>query len=586
PRHPIWSFFKEGEEIDSGHRSVSCKCGTSWRRGKPSALERHILVECKKTEPHIKEAVRKMIEAREKELTQTNRKRKATEDQQEINNYFESLALNNEQKTNFDTGLIKLFVCGGLSWRLVEHPFFIEFVQQLRPAYSPPLRKALASTLLDNEFLRVHTKIYHMLEKEKNLTLDGLTSPDGKALWNFIIHTSNGNDILWKILDFSDRSHTGQYLAEQIETILNDIGNYKFSAIVTDAGPNVRVARQIIVQKFPHIFNIRCIGHCLNLVTKDMLKHTFATRIINWSTIITSYFNKSHLPKNLLESKIKKKEVAGGGLKTYVNTRWTTAYEMLYSIYQLESCLKEVITENPNIITNEMVQTIILRKRGFFQDVSGQILIAQLRDYHVRKPPYNASYTVNVDPQTWWETCESNFPYLRLLAIKLFSVSPHAASCERVWSICGWVYGQRRTNLSIENLDAIAQIRSYYIANNKFELPRYSIDKSAEDIRKILYDADLYEESDAITFEQAIMNANINQSNIDDDNDIVSEEFFELEEALDLSNPSFLTETSRQTITDIDDDVLEAGPSDWLEEFNQEEDYDPAELGEMFLNYN
>ncbi|CAG8844511.1 6685_t:CDS:2, partial [Racocetra persica] len=101
-------------------------------------------------------------------------------------------------------------------------------------------------------------------------------------------------DILWKIHDFSDRSHTGQYLAEQIE--------------------------------------------------------------------------KSHLSKNLLESKIKKKKIKGGGLKTYVNTRWTTAYEMLYSIYQLESCLKEVINENPNIITSEIIHTIILRKRGFFQD--------------------------------------------------------------------------------------------------------------------------------------------------------------------------------------------------------------------------
>ncbi|CAG8653318.1 6411_t:CDS:2, partial [Dentiscutata heterogama] len=58
-------------EIDSGHRSVSCNC----------------------VDPHVKEAVRKMIEAYEKELTQNNRKRKATKDQQDINNYFESLTL-------------------------------------------------------------------------------------------------------------------------------------------------------------------------------------------------------------------------------------------------------------------------------------------------------------------------------------------------------------------------------------------------------------------------------------------------------------------------------------------------------------
>ncbi|CAG8762625.1 12767_t:CDS:1, partial [Cetraspora pellucida] len=104
------------------------------------------------------------------------------------------------------------------------------------------------------------------------------------------------------------------------------------------------------------------------------------------------------------------------------------------------------------------------------------------------------------------ETCEPSLPYLRLLAIKLFSVSPHAANCKRIWSICGWIYEKRRVSFSVKNLDAIAQIRSYYIANSKYELPHYSVDKPIEDIKKTLYDADLYEESDNVTFEQAIMN--------------------------------------------------------------------------------
>ncbi|CAG8490305.1 14447_t:CDS:1 [Cetraspora pellucida] len=112
-----------------------------------------------------------MVEAREEELTLTNCKRKAAEDQQNIDNYFESMVLSDEQKAAINIALIKLFVCSVLSWHLVEHPFFIEFVQQLRPAYCLPLRKILASTLLDNEILRVHTKIYKILKKEKNLTL-------------------------------------------------------------------------------------------------------------------------------------------------------------------------------------------------------------------------------------------------------------------------------------------------------------------------------------------------------------------------------------------------------------------------------
>lgn len=172
--------------------------------------------------------------------------------------------------------------------------------------------------------------------------MDGWTSPAGKSLWNFVIHTPDGKDILWRISDLSDQSHTAENLAQKIEEILNDIGIQKFSAIVTDSGSNINLARKIIIQKYPHIINIRCMAHCLNLITKDFVKHTFATRILNWSNVITTYFKKSHLPQNLLEQKIKEKSIKGGGLKTYVSTRWTTAYEMLQSIIRLETCLKEV----------------------------------------------------------------------------------------------------------------------------------------------------------------------------------------------------------------------------------------------------
>jgi hypothetical protein len=42
-------------------------------------------------------------------------------------------------------------------------------------------------------------------------------------------------------------------------------------------------------------------------------------------------------------TKISEKNILGSGLKTYVDTRWTTVYEMLKSVYQLEICLKEVL---------------------------------------------------------------------------------------------------------------------------------------------------------------------------------------------------------------------------------------------------
>ncbi len=49
---------------------------------------------------------------------------------------------------------------------------------------------------------------------------------------------------------------------------------------MTNAGANVHSAQNLISGKFSHILNIQCIAYSLNLITKDLTKHTFAKRII------------------------------------------------------------------------------------------------------------------------------------------------------------------------------------------------------------------------------------------------------------------------------------------------------------------
>ena len=127
-----------------------------------------------------------------------------------------------------------------------------------------------------------------MFSSNSNKTLDGWTSLSGKSLWNFVIHLGNGCDILWKINDFSSESHTAEFLAQQIQVILEEIGVQKFVGIVTDAGSNVHSARNLISGKFSHILNIRYIAHSLNLITKDLIKYKFTKK--NY-LIVYSYCN-------------------------------------------------------------------------------------------------------------------------------------------------------------------------------------------------------------------------------------------------------------------------------------------------------
>jgi hypothetical protein len=46
---------------------------------------------------------------------------------------------------------------------------------------------------------------------------------------------------------------------------------------------------------------------------------------------------------DLLENLIKAKEITGGGIKTFVKTRWTSVHDCVASVIRLEQVLQEVI---------------------------------------------------------------------------------------------------------------------------------------------------------------------------------------------------------------------------------------------------
>ncbi|PKB95424.1 hypothetical protein RhiirA5_386026 [Rhizophagus irregularis] len=124
-------------------------------------------------------------------------------------------------------------------------------------------------------------------------------------------------------------------LAEEIETVLKKIGPDKFAAVVTDNAANCSAARNIISEKYTFIFNTRCIVHCVNLITKDVLG------------------------KALLEKYIKEFNIEGGGLKTWVETCWITMFDSINSIWHLRSALEKVVNEHGSIVNNKTVIKII-----------------------------------------------------------------------------------------------------------------------------------------------------------------------------------------------------------------------------------
>ena len=164
----------------------------------------------------------------------------------------------------------------------------------------------------------------------------------------------------------SNESHTGLFLANEIEEIIKKIGPEKFSAIVTDAGANIQNARKIITEKYQNILNIRCIAHAINLISKDICNTSFANRILTRCNTIVTFFKKSHqggkvsinipllyyiinsffyiklLIGSALNKEAKNFQVNGGSLKRWVNTRWHTMFDCVDSIRRHKEVLEKV----------------------------------------------------------------------------------------------------------------------------------------------------------------------------------------------------------------------------------------------------
>ena len=117
-------------------------------------------------------------------------------------------------------------------------------------------------------------------------------------------------------------------------------------------------------------------------------------------------------------------------------------------------------------------------------------LISQMRNYILQEPPFNSPYIpINDTPLKWWNTCFTSGNQLQTLAIKLFSITSHATSCERTWSSVGWIYGKRRTRLSIQTIESLTKIYRYYMTNIKNELHYYQLAMSKEEIIQMIEDS-------------------------------------------------------------------------------------------------
>jgi hypothetical protein len=144
----------------------------------------------------------------------------------------------------------------------------------------------------------------------------------------------------------------------------------------------------------------------------------------------------------------------------------------------------------------------------------------------------------------------------------IFSITPHSASCERLFSALGWLFGKRRVNLGVETVESMAKIYLYSLNNSKKDL-NYTDSKSENDIKQMI---------NIIFDDEEFLNEN------DDDNDLGepsepqpeeidrTDQVLNIEEIIDLGPWIFIDNSVLPTI------------SRKFDSSDDDEDWDPENL--------
>jgi hypothetical protein len=218
----------------------------------------------------------------------------------------------------------------------------------------------------------------------------------------------------------------------------------------------------------------------------------------------------------------------------------------------------------------------LLYNSGYKSKNAASKLIASMANFKCKEGIYNLDYEEFSSPQIWWQFIDdSKNNYLRNIALKLFAIVPHSASCERNFSGLGWFYGNRRYNLNVTTVESMSKIRHFYLTHTHNELQYSGKNYTEEELVKILKESNLFYENE------------LEEENQDNDN--LEGEIIEVDQIpqhevyvlimtndIDLTNSVFNNETEDKT-----DDELDINNN---EDKNEDENKDDFDINEIIVN--
>jgi len=241
---PVWNHFKKSTERKTDqagtkqHYIATCNFCDTIMTGQPKRMKIHLNKNC----PNVPLEVKNQYKNKDKE--------QESSDVDDDDNTEDNVS---NEKEEIDTAIARAFYASGIPLATIENPFIIQALHKINPEYHPPSRKSLSTTLLEKEYKQVSADMKKQIKNSNYicLTSDGWTNIHQQPIINFMITTPQ--PIFWKALESKENSHTGEYIAEQFDIVIKEIGISKIAAVITDNASNMKKAHSILQKDYSNI---------------------------------------------------------------------------------------------------------------------------------------------------------------------------------------------------------------------------------------------------------------------------------------------------------------------------------------------
>ena len=162
-----------------------------------------------------------------------------------------------KEKEHFDYLTARFIYASNLPFKTVEHPTFLEMINNLRPGYKPPNRKDIAGNLLDSVFeSEIEKSIDTLNDQMVCMSIDGWSNVVNDPIICATVAAQNrassgANIFLINTVDTSGYPHTAEFLLEVAKESIKEAEKKFLStvgSVVTDNGANVKKMRTRVME--------------------------------------------------------------------------------------------------------------------------------------------------------------------------------------------------------------------------------------------------------------------------------------------------------------------------------------------------